>query len=126
MSARKRPKRDYLTPAERKIYGVTATLVNTETGELKTEVFRGNISVGAATKECAAFCDQLGPAWKVRTLSTPISIVSDLLNCGQQRSKAFFTEHSLLSHIGRPDLIEMRAKYAGLRTREMRARWRKQ
>lgn len=114
-----------LGTSERRTYGVTATLVDTHTGHVRTEVFRGNMNVGEATQACAAFCDALGPTWRVRTLSTPISILSDLRNNRNQRPVGYHTEHALLSRIGRPDLIEGHSKYLGLTTGAARARRRK-
>lgn len=110
-------------PAERHEYGVTATIVDTATGAVRVEVVRGDLTSIDATRVVAQMCDDLGPTWRVRTLSHPLSILNDLRNGGQERKLC--VESSFLGRIGRPDLIEHRAKYAGLRTATDYARRRK-
>ncbi len=101
-----------LTPKERMDYGVTAELANIATGELRLEVVRGGLTTKQATRIVCNLCDELGGDWKIRTLSSPVTIVSDLQNRGQERVRP---EGRMLGSLGRMDLLEWHAKYSGLR-----------
>lgn len=120
MGASNRPKLCY-TPKERRDYGVIATLVNTETGDTLVEHVGSPHTTQEAVRVVAAMCDRLGPEWKVRTISHPLSILADLRNEGRERPPQ--TELTALGRIGRGDLREWQSPYLGLRTRaELRRR----
>lgn len=108
------------SPSER-TYGVTATITDGTT--VITRAFTGCTTI-EGTRQAAALCDQLGPSWRVRVLSHPLSILGDLDNYGDERN-AMRPESSLLSRIGRPDLIEMQPKDMGRTTQAIRNRRRK-
>lgn len=105
-------------PAERQRWGVIATLVDSESDEVR--VVQGSGTTKEATREIAALCDARGPSWRVRSLSHPLSVYRDLINAGRDRAPQ--TEGQLLGLIGRKDLVEYQRKYAGLRTAAIRAR----
>ncbi len=108
---------DGLRPSERLEYGVTAILVNTATGETLMEVFRGRITTRQGTQLVADRCDELGPEWKVRVLSNPMTILSDLRNDGRERlARRRRAESVMLGGIGRMDLVETLPTMHGLRT----------
>lgn len=107
-------------PSERRAYGVIATIANTETGETRVEVRRGDLTTLEAVRQIADLCDHLGPEWKIRTLSHPLSILADLWNENAERPQ--LTEATLLGQIGRADLIEHRSKWLGLRVNANRHR----
>jgi hypothetical protein len=86
-------------------FGVIATLVNTETRECDSFVVPGLVL--AAIRVVCDECDLRGNEWRIRSLSTPRTILADLIGRtatprnGLQR----FPEGNLLGRIGRKDLL---------------------
>lgn len=105
---------DSYSSGERSTYGVIATIVNTKTGDTRTLNFAHGTTVEAA-REVAERCDEMGPEWKVRTISHPLTILRDLKG-RNEGPKAHPPELILFGRIGRKDLLEPLPAYYGLRT----------
>ena len=113
-------------PERARNYGITATLVDTTTGATEVLVARGSPRLDDATLTIAARCDELGPTWRVRTLSTPRTILADLRNAGAERGeKQTRPESVLLGKVGRMDLVERPTNLDGLRVEAISRRKRR-
>jgi hypothetical protein len=94
-----------LPPSERSLYGATATLVDKATERTRVVAYTGMTTVEAC-QEIAAECDRLGPSWRVRTISNPITIMADLRYDGGRSRQP--PEPRLLGLIDRNELLEYR------------------
>lgn len=127
----------FLSTRERAYYGCLVTLVEIETGEMRVEHAAGyahesgrwasertydNYSVFAALKRLLQEVDQWEGEWRVRTISTPATIIADLRGrqTGNEGARPAPPEASILTHIGRIDMWE--GKHADEGKRDERAR----
>lgn len=107
---------DFALPSsERNKYGCTVTAINLDDGQLHTIARTGCTAVQAITKIAAAL-DGMAGDWKVRSLSSPQSIMRDLyahryavrgshrVRMGQVEPTTL-PEALLLHKIGRDDLL---------------------
>lgn len=88
--------------------GVIATLVDVDSGA--TTSFHVPGLARDAIRVAAARCDAMGATWKVRSLSTPRTVLRDLRDArGSLRSNGFAAqvtpEPTLLGQVGRHDLL---------------------
>jgi predicted ABC-type transport system involved in lysophospholipase L1 biosynthesis ATPase subunit len=92
---------------EQDVHGITATVVNVENGRTMTLAEERGAALEALTA-IAAFLDTLDDGdWRIRTLSTPRTILSDL-RASRSGAPRWSTppERRFLSQIGRLDLLE--------------------
>lgn len=96
-----------LTPRERGLYGVTATLRNRVNGKEET-VARSGASK-AALMQIVREVDAADGDWKIVTLSTPRTIFRDLQGA-HDTERVLSTENRLLTMVGRMDLAETQSQ----------------
>lgn len=103
-----------LAPNERASYGCTVTAINPATGHLLTLEAKGTAL--AAIRKIAAILDGMEEDWKIRSVSTPQTIMRDLYAHrypvrGTRRVRVGVVEpknlpeSNLLARIGRVDLL---------------------
>jgi len=124
-----------LKPSERKTYGATATLIRLDENEQPVDALTvefTQMSVIDAARAIAAKCDELDGDWRVRTISTPITIHRDVIGrrrpvdvrSGRERDLTpDVGERWLMGRIDRLDLIPLHTKDER-RTEGNRRRWR--
>lgn len=99
--------RNLLSSAERKRFGCTVTVV--EMGSGRTDCLWGTGPVFEVLQEIVDAIDAREGDWKIRCISTPETVYSDIRG-GRSIKPTALVEHRYLSEVGRPDLLEPRMR----------------
>ena len=123
-----------LSGATKALYGIVVVLVDTDTHEEIVRHLPGysdtheriEWSVLDCVRQACELCEQLGPGWRIRTISSPTTVLRDVRNYGQPlytaqqshtirprsngrsgRIGAISPEETLLAKIGRKEMAEL-------------------
>lgn len=130
----------FMSTRERALAGAIVTLVNTETGETRVELAQGfhfetgshdlrsphHFNLNEALLRLLAEADKWDGTWRVRTISTPQTILADIRGRqpGAQGARSLAPESMILTSIGRIDMWE--GHHANVAHARARARKRKE